>query len=53
LRPQGAFGNVRLFAAALRNNQNPRFHIFIESGSKLPHSESFALQKVCGVPRRG
>jgi len=27
------------------------FHLFIESGSKLPHSESFALQKVCGIRR--
>jgi len=25
------------------------FHLFIESGSKLPHSKSFALQKVCGT----
>ncbi len=27
------------------------FHLFIESGSELPHSESFALQKVCGIRR--
>jgi hypothetical protein len=29
------------------------FHLFIESGSKLPHSESLALKKLCGISRDG
>jgi hypothetical protein len=42
LRPQGAFG-VRQLAAALKTLKIHVFHLFIESGSKLPHSESFAF----------
>jgi hypothetical protein len=29
------------------------FHLFIEGGSKLLHSKSFALQKVSGISRLG
>jgi hypothetical protein len=37
---------VRQLAAALKKTHKIRvFHLFIESGSKLPHSESFAPKK--------
>jgi hypothetical protein len=52
-RPQGAFG-VRQLAAAFKRTLEKRLNWAVfKSGSKLPHSESFAPQKVCGISRRG
>jgi hypothetical protein len=45
LRPQGAFG-VRQLAAAFESGPTcPFFKGSLESGSKLPHSKSFASPK--------
>jgi hypothetical protein len=55
LRPQGAFG-VRQLAAAFKNLPIwPFFSDSHESGSKLPHSKSFACKKYAalGVPPAG
>jgi hypothetical protein len=49
--PAGRFRSVAAcyrFSKALKIHV---FHRFIESGSKPPHSESFALKKVCGISR--
>jgi hypothetical protein len=50
---RGAFGDVRLFAAAFENSSICLFFKgSSESGSEQPHiSESFALQKVCVIRR--
>jgi hypothetical protein len=40
---------VRQLAAAFENS--PIFEHFAKSASKLAHSESFALQKACGIER--
>jgi hypothetical protein len=29
------------------------FYVLLESGSKLPHSESFASEKSCGIESHG
>jgi hypothetical protein len=53
LRPQGAFECGSLLPL-LKTLKIHVFHLFIESGSEQPHlSESFALQKVCGIGRLG
>jgi len=40
---------VRQLAAAFENSSI--FEHFAKSASKLAHSESFALQKACGIKR--
>jgi hypothetical protein len=50
-RPPGAFG-VRQLAAAFENGPMcPYFKDSIESGSKLPHSESFAFKNYAALSR--
>jgi hypothetical protein len=46
--PAGRLG-VRQLAAAFENSSI--FEHFAKSASKLAHSESFALQKACGIRR--
>ena len=50
---QGEAFGVRQRAAAFKNAQNFVFHLFIESGSELPHSEgALRAQKVLGTVGR-
>ena len=45
---------MRQLAAAFKNGPIcPFFNDSLESGSKLPHSEGFASQKLCGISRDG
>jgi len=51
----GAFGDVRLFAAAFRRILEKQAHWDIfKSGSELPHSEgALRARKPCGIGRFG
>jgi len=43
-RPEGAFGDVRLFAAAFKRRfEKPAHETFFKSGSEQPHSKGLFL----------